>query len=391
LTDPFQILIVDDNPKNLQILEEILSEQGYDVLLATNGLQAIRAAKGVCPDLILMDVMMPEMDGHEACRHLKELPETTAIPIIFLTAKTATEDIVQGFECGAVDYVSKPFNSIELLARVKTHLKLKSTLENLTSTQAHLVQSEKMAGLVTLVAGIAHEINNPLNFIYNGTQLAEKELQDFREYLFSFIDADSSAMVPEFEMRFKQIFSMLSTAQEGGERIEVLVKDLRVFSRLGEAKQKTIDLVESLRATLRFVQSLYVDKVEFVEDFQIHPKIECQPALLNQAFMNLILNACCAIENTRKQAGTLTIRTLRRADTLVIQFKDTGCGMSESTKKQIFDPFYTTKDVGQGTGLGLSITLGVLEKHHGEIEVESTEGVGSTFTILLPFDSKGLD
>ncbi|MEE4355456.1 MAG: response regulator [Desulfococcaceae bacterium] len=156
------VLIVDDNPKNLQVLGTVLKQSGYQIVVAQNGLQALKAVKKIIPDLILLDIMMPEMDGFETCTELKNSPETKDIPIIFLTAKTETEDVVKGFECGAVDYVVKPFNSIELLTRVNTHIEL--------------TQQRKLQGVLLMAGTVCHEMNQPLQSIMGFSELLLMEV-----------------------------------------------------------------------------------------------------------------------------------------------------------------------------------------------------------------------
>ncbi len=157
------VLIVDDNPKNLQVLGTILKQSGYQIVVAQTGVQALKAVQKILPDLILLDIMMPEMDGFETCRKLKTMQETKDIPIIFLTARTETEDVIRGFECGAVDYVVKPFNSLELLTRVNTHIEL--------------TRQRKLQGVLEMAGTVCHEINQPLQSILGYSELLLMEVK----------------------------------------------------------------------------------------------------------------------------------------------------------------------------------------------------------------------
>lgn len=185
------ILVVDDNPTNIQVLFDMLSEIGYRVAIAKSGEAALQRLQSYQPDIILLDVMMPGIDGFETCQRLKAQPATRNIPVIFMTALSDTVDKVRGLSLGAVDYITKPIQHEEALARIRVHLQLhdyqkvleqrttelQEALNNLKQTQVHLVQSEKMSSLGQLVAGIAHEINNPINFIYANLEPAEEYIQ----------------------------------------------------------------------------------------------------------------------------------------------------------------------------------------------------------------------
>ena len=247
-----------------------------------------------------------------------------------------------------------------------------------------------MAGLGTLVAGVAHEINNPVNFVHNGTQNIETHLQELKYFIFQIAGDDASETLKQnFEKRFENLFKFLNTISNGSTRIKAIVDDLRTFSRLDEADKKAVHIVEGIESSLRLVQSEYKHRIKFICDFQSDPKIECWPAQLNQVFMNIMVNACQSIDARQKQAtdktvGSLTIHTEIQEEQLVIQFQDTGCGMSKEVQEKMFEPFYTTKPVGEGTGLGMSISYGIIEKHQGSIVVESVLNAGTTITVLLP-------
>ncbi|MCP5051273.1 MAG: hypothetical protein GY940_29175, partial [bacterium] len=274
------------------------------------------------------------------------------------------------------------------LNRQKEVLEIKHQI--LMDTQSQLVQAEKMAGLGTLVAGVAHEINNPTNFTHAGAFNLERDLMKFKRFLVELAGEEADDEVLEvFDEKFSTLFKHLSTLQEGTIRIKEIVKSLRTFSRLDEADMKYVPLLEGLETTLHLVRANYRHKVEFICDFQVNPRIECYPAELNQVFMNLMVNACQSIAEKQKsrgdeEAGTLTLQTRQEGDQVVIRFEDSGTGMSEEVRQKIFDPFFTTKEVGEGTGLGLSISFGIIRKHGGYIDVSSQEGEGTAITLYLP-------
>ncbi len=265
--------------------------------------------------------------------------------------------------------------------------------KDLKRTQTQLVHSEKMAGLGQLIAGIAHEINNPTNFVTMNTSTLEKELRAHQEFLTQLL-AEEPELLEHLEQQFEKFTQTLLDIQEGSSRIQTIVADLRTFSRLDEAEEKQANVVDGIRSTLRLITTQYKKTVQFVCNFTVEPQIKCHPAQLNQVFMNIMVNGCQAIGKTQvtgqhTSPGTLTIETFlappeANSQWLGIRFTDTGCGMSETIQQRVFEPFYTTKPVGEGTGMGLSISYSIIEKHQGKIQVQSREGQGTTFTILLP-------
>jgi predicted ATPase/signal transduction histidine kinase/tRNA A-37 threonylcarbamoyl transferase component Bud32 len=295
------------------------------------------------------------------------------------------------------------YDSLETKVQERTS-ELTHTLDDLKVTQTHLVHSEKMAGLGTLVSGVAHEINNPTNFVNLGASSLDEELKEFKKLLFDLIGDDNDPeVIAHFEHQFSRFFMALDNINEGTKRIRTIVSDLRTFSRLDEAEKKTVHLVENLESTLRLVRAQYVQEIDFITDFETNPEIDCLPAQLNQVFMNLMMNACQAIrqkhfdlygepdstaDTTTGESGgmygSLTISTRMADGEVAIGFTDTGTGMSAKVKKKIFEPFFTTKEVGEGTGMGMSISYQIIEKHHGRFEIESVEGEGTTITIFLP-------
>lgn len=388
------ILVVDDTPANLQLLTNLLTEQGYYVRPVPNGRLALSGAQAIPPDLILLDIRMPDMDGYAVCEQLKADQKTSDIPVIFLSALNETEDLLRGFKTGCVDYITKPFNTAELLARVHTHLSLKKAYNQLQQMQLQLVQSEKMASLGTLVAGVAHEMNNPTSFIYTTTYNLKNNLSELKQFIFDLAGEDANEKFTQiFEGHFERLERNVFNISEGSNRIKNIVKDLRTFSRLDEAEQKRMNVVDGIRSTLNLIQTQYKKEVLFLEDFQVKPEIIGWPAELNQVYMNVIVNACQAIIAKQKETGEeipgkLWIRTFHLGKTeneqVGIQFEDTGLGMSKEIQSRIFDPFFTTKKLGEGTGLGMSISYGIIEKHKGTITVHSEEGKGTTVTLLLP-------
>jgi len=394
----FKILIVDDEPINRQVLLDHLSLPNYQLYEAGSGQQALDllAEHGEF-DIVLLDVMMPMMSGYEVCDRIRQQWAVNDLPVIFLTAKTQVSDLVQSFSVGANDYLTKPITKHELLTRVAIHLKLLDINRNLESKvaqrSAELVQAGKMASLGTLTAGVAHEINNPTNFVHASAHNLHVDLSRFHQYLVDLAgDEAENEVLVSFEAQFGELFEHLVTIKEGTTRITRIVQDLRVFSQLEAADKKEESIQQCLLSTINLVRTKYAEVADIVTHFERQDAmLMCYPAQLNQVFMNLIVNACDAIRANQSQKDNDIIGTVvvacRKTDTHIeVKITDDGCGMSDKTKTKLFEPFYTTKSEGEGTGLGLSISYGIVRKHQGELIVESQLGKGSVFTLILPFD-----
>ncbi|HMV41264.1 MAG TPA: ATP-binding protein [Leptospiraceae bacterium] len=277
----------------------------------------------------------------------------------------------------------------------KTLAQLEEQHTQLKATQAQLVQAEKMAGLGTLVAGVAHEVNNPTNYISLSSRALERDIDKFRKEVISLMAGSEDEIIQYFEENFSKFQKSLSNILEGSERIRTIVQDLRSFSRLDEAEKKEADLCEVLDSTLRIVKTQYKRSIKITSHYLVKRKIECYPAQLGQVFLNILINACHAI--LQKQIDTLeqfsgkiklTLQENEESDELQVVIEDNGCGMSEDVLQRIFEPFFTTKLVGQGTGLGMSISYGIIQKHNGRIDVISKMHEGTTVTVSIPFIRK---
>lgn len=272
--------------------------------------------------------------------------------------------------------------------------RLEKTYENLKLTQAQLIHVEKMSSLGQLTAGIAHEMNNPMGFIKGGVQNLKLTIDDLYAVIDSYeaINTDNPLMVKEkLEHCKAECKELLAETKEsiaqlfkdtlfGTERVTEIVNGLRVFSRHDEAKIKNSDIVENLESALMILKHKCKNRVEIVKQFDPNIRyIDCFPGQLNQVFINLISNAIDALGDS----GTLIISTHDLSDKIQLSFKDNGCGIPDDIRDKIFDPFFSTKEVGEGTGLGLSISYSIIEQHKGKIEVFSKVGVGTEFRITL--------
>ncbi|MGE5655185.1 MAG: sensor histidine kinase [Actinomycetota bacterium] len=410
------ILLVDDNSTNLSVLSQALKVAGYKVRVAINGEEAIAQVERTPPELILLDVQMPGIDGFETCRRLQANPATQGIPIIFMTALADTESKVKGLSLGAVDYITKPFEQEEVLARVKTHWKLKQFADSLEEqvtertyalqkAQVQLVQKEKLSVLGQLVAGVAHEINNPLSFIVSNILPAKDYLKDIldllrlyqKHYAKPVLEIEEKIQEIDLEFAVKDFTKLLDSMQLGADRIKDISVSLRNFARADIDSKMATDIHEGIESTLLLLKHRLKNSgdrptIEVIKDYGDLPLVDCHPGPMNQVFMNLLANAIDALEeawNQERRPLTIQISTqVFNLNTVVIRISDNALGMTEEVQKRLFEPLFTTKIVGKGTGLGLSIAQQiVVEKHQGTLSCHSCLGKGTEFRIELPLSS----
>lgn len=273
---------------------------------------------------------------------------------------------------------------------------LEKTVQELKATQAQLVQSEKMASLGQLTAGIAHEINNPVNFIASNVEALKLDFADL-QMLLDRIDELPNCENPrlcleeinqlsaslDVHLLKTEIADLIGGVERGAQRTKDIVSGLRTFSRDNQDKFELANIHEGLDSTLIILGNKLKDGIRIKKNYGEIPEIYCQISKLNQVFLNIVNNAIQAIGD---REGLITLSTCVDDQQVQISIKDNGPGMNELTRKRIFEPFYTTKEVGKGTGLGLSISYGIIQQHGGSIQVESKEGQGAHFTILLPLE-----
>ncbi|HEY9696821.1 MAG TPA: response regulator [Trichocoleus sp.] len=423
------VLIVDDNSANLGVLSDTLDHAGLEVWVAQSGKIALERVKYALPNLILLDVMMPGIDGFETCRQLKANPDTKDIPVIFMTALSDTTNKMEGFQLGAVDYITKPFQQEEALARIKLHLKLSDLSQKLEEKnilleqkvaeasqaycelqqmQLQLIQGEKMSSLGQMTAGIAHEINNPVNFIYGNLPHAKDYIEDvmglLRLYQAEYpnpnprIEAEQDAIDLDFIQ--DDLLKLFNSMTLGAQRIHEIVKSMRVFSRVDEVGAKAVDIHEGIDSTLTILHHRLKARpehtaIEVIREYGQLPPVECYAGQLNQVFMNILSNAIDALEEHNQQQafedgtqqpGRIQISTEVIDDKWIsIRIADNGAGISEPVRARLFDPFFTTKPVGKGTGLGLSISYEIIVgKHGGKLYCQPAVGKGTEFVIEIP-------
>jgi signal transduction histidine kinase len=395
--DAPRVLIADDTPEMRALIAEILSDH-YRISTVSDGAEAAEAARRDPPDLIISDVMMPHVDGYELCRRIKEDPATAAIPFVMLTAKADLTMKIEGLNRGADDYLVKPFSPEELRARVRSLLRLRklhgelekrnadlnSALVDLKDAQSQLVQSEKMSSLGQLVAGLAHEINNSINAVYNGIQPLHTRARKLADSVAAALSsAEGTIAVADREeilAGFRKISALADVIENGATRTARIVRDLKTFSHPGSEKLDEFDLNKALEMCLNLLSNPIRHRVTVHTDYGELGPVRGPSGQLNQVFMNILNNAQQAITGT----GEIMIATRREGDRAVVRIRDSGCGMSEEVRRRIFDPFFTTKAPGVGTGLGLSLSYGIIAKLGGTIEVHSEPGQGSEFVVSFP-------
>ena len=393
-----RLLLVDDDPVNLRVLHGYLDDPSYALVDACDGEQALAAMEDQGPfDLVLLDVMMPKLSGYEVCKHIREQHSIDELPVILLTAKDQLQDVVAGFAAGANDHVTKPIAGQELVCRVNTQLSVSAAKRalaekhhKLVSTQQQLVQAEKMASLGTLTYGVAHEINNPNNFVYAGCDQLNDEFRQLQQFILDLAGDDADPQIIDaLNARFEPVTARVKQLKEGSERIGNIVSDLKLFSEHRETEKTAVKITDCLQATVNLVKASHQDRVHFDFDFIDEPMVVCYPAKVNQVFMQLVSNACEAIKvkqsnNHHQVPGNITLGCRQARGKVLITVSDDGCGMDEQACDKVFEPFYTTKTVGEGTGLGLSISYGIVQQHDGQIRLESESGKGSVFTVEFP-------
>ncbi|MBU1341465.1 MAG: response regulator [Proteobacteria bacterium] len=419
-----KILVAEDDYVSRLLVKKAVKKIGHDVLEAENGLLAWQLFLEHKPDMVISDWMMPEMDGIELCRKIRGSDKKTYSYIMLLTAKDKMTDLVEVFEAGADDYIIKPFKPDELRSRIKTgerivtlecehhelqeeliqkNKTLDETLVHLKATQSQILQSEKMASIGQLAAGVAHEINNPIGFVGSNLDAlsdymgdVDDLLQQYQQFLSALKESIPAGLsedlkkqiqdISEYEENVeidyirKDIPELLKDCKDGTGRIGKIVGDLKSFAHPGNDKQMLIDINKGLESTLNVVNNELKYKATVVKDLGEIPMVEGFPQKLNQVFINILVNAGQAI----KEKGEIRIQTKKQDGNVVILISDTGCGIEKEHLSKIFDPFFTTKEIGKGTGLGMNIAYNIIEEHKGKIIVESTVGKGTTFTITLP-------
>ncbi|TWI73082.1 PleD family two-component response regulator [Desulfobotulus alkaliphilus] len=378
MTQPGDILIVDDNTDNLRVLTAILKTKGYEARPVSSGPMALKAIAARPPCLILMDIMMPEMDGFEACRRIRSDPANQEIPLIFITALDALEDKLKAFGAGAVDYITKPFHEAEVLARIHTHLSLARARKKLKKNEALNRQLFKAEGLVRMAGAIAHKFNNHLHSVLGNLELAAV-----------------------YSKGNPKALHTIESAMTSVEKASHFSRMILTYTGKTQNNHLKMELNKCCRRFITEFKSTMAENIRMETSLLPHPLTiagDCNG--IQQILNELFINACEAMDNK----GTLSISTAmnsgpdipeknrfpldyipEKKDYARMEIRDTGKGISEKNLENIFDPFFSTHTMGRG--IGLSAVLGMVRAHRGFIRMESTPGQGSTFTLYFPLQN----
>lgn len=373
------ILIGEDQADMAAFIADQLEKQ-FDVLIASDGQYAIDMTRQYQPDLLVLDMMMPEKDGLQVCQELCDQVEARGLPILILTARADEETKLTVLRKGATDFLTKPFSTTELQVRCKNLLaltllnkqlanrnrELSHSIEQLKKSEVRMVQHAKMISLGRMSAGIIHEINNPLNYVNGAVQILRKRL-----------DGSSAA---------SSCSDICDDIQHGLKRVSDLVSKLRAFAHPNPTHFDSINLLECVRQACHLTAGNYEPGARPIIHIDARIAIKGNPTQINQLFINLIQNAhdACSSRQFSDYLPVITISAAVQDEQVSVRFEDNGVGIPDQNIDKIFDPFFTTKDVGKGMGLGLSICAAITKSHDGRLNVRSVAGTGTEVVVTLP-------
>jgi len=388
------ILLVDDVPQNIQVLGNILKDQGYSFALTTNGQETFQLLSKTLPDIILLDIMLPDEDGFSICAKLKKAQKTAHIPIIFLSAKHDIKDKIKGFELGAADYITKPFEDIEVIERVKNHLQAKldrdkiekynHELEQMVEQRTkELIKKERENILAQFLQGIIHNVRGPISSVASGLDLIEMMTSDIIK---------NHTLPQEFD-------EILEINNLNKEKLQSLLKDLdSMLNKSRGDHSNEIELIDLNKLIKQELTFLHVDldfKNQVTKNIVLHTNplyIRVVPAEISQIFQNLIKNAMDAMH--QQKTKEISIETGIINDMCFFSVSDNGPGIPQENMNKIFDSFFTTKpketdsktNSPTGTGIGLEFCKNTANAYQGDISIEENRKVGAKFIVRLPLN-----
>ena len=417
-----KLFIIDDDPLMLKFFEGLIGED-FELFLFKEPKASYAHLDKIVPDMIISDIMMPQMNGFQLGKLFKEDHRTKDVPLLYISALDSGESISECYHVGAVDYISKPINFIELKARVNFHLRLnhlqkelaeknellqmerdnleqrvKESTEKLREKDVQLIEMDRLACTYTLAAGIAHEINTPLGIIKSGFFSLKKGFRILIDMIQFWDSLDLSDDTRENYKQFKNdnmvdthlktFDSRFNRIERGIQRISSIVSQFQSFGRFEAGDIAKIDVNKSLEEALTILTNTNDPEIIINKTFSELPEIECISIEIHHCFLQILRNAFDSVE----KQGSITIKTSydETSDHVLISVEDTGKGMSQQILKQVFNPFFTTKEIGKGTGLGLTISEKAIKSHGGNIMINSVVGKGTTVSIHLPVFPKQL-
>lgn len=380
---PPRLLLVDDNPANLRVLFEALQGAGYKISLAHSGEMALDVARRLHPDLLLLDITMPGIDGFEVCRRLRESGETRDAAVIFLTASTDPQTKVAGLGLGAVDYVTKPINVDEVLARIRVHLTIRRLNRQLAEANrdleqrvaertAQLLHADRLATLGAVTAGLLHEVRNPLVTLSGYHRLIRRSLDEMLQ-----AKPDDAAL--------QQICERVATAQQAGERVVEILESMLAFARK-ESRRGPVRLDEVIDEAVRMIAGWKYEIPVRLHAPATPVTVHASKAELLQVLTNLLQNSADALAG--REAPSIRLAWFAERTQAVIEFSDNGPGVPDDLRANLFRPFFTTKE-RQGTGLGLMISRQIVESLAGSMSYQPADSGGACFLIRLPYWANG--
>ncbi|MCA9064503.1 MAG: hybrid sensor histidine kinase/response regulator [Planctomycetaceae bacterium] len=403
-----KVLVAEDSLTMRVRLAAQLRKWNYDVVEAVDGAQAWELFQQSPFSLVLTDWVMPNADGLELIRRIRDAGRSEYVYIVLLTAKSDKEDLIHAMEAGADDFLPKSSDSRELRVRlmageriIQLEHRLMEQHRQLQEAQLQLIQTEKMASVGQLAAGMAHEVNNPIAFVANNLAVLQRDLKS----VMALLDTYRSTLpvlqqaVPEQAAEIEQqqqdcdldwlsenLTHLFESSSAGLRRVRSIVLRLREFAHLDEGDVDEMDVVSAMEATLEVLgRELAEKQLTCQRQWDSHPVIVCQPARIKQAMFSIVMNAIQA----SREGGQLEVSVAENPLGVVWTVTDHGDGMDEVTQRRIFEPFFTTRPVGGGQGLGLSVAYSTIQDHQGRIEFDSVSGKGTVFRVQLPYRPVG--
>ncbi len=411
-----KLLIVDDSKVILKMAQDIIVDQQIsdDVETALTGEACLKLMETQGFDVVLLDIIMPGMSGLDVLREIDRRGYLESTKVVMFTSISDRNALKESFECGASDYIHKPIDPVEFVARMKSVLRqktlemelhhqikethdknveLKYLYDELRKTQTQMIKREQMAGIGQLAAGIAHEINNPLGFVYSNTEILKEYFTTYQEIISIYMEQvpiEHHIKLKDYKFMLEDAPNLFQDIKDGVDRIMKIVNGIRFFSGVDALTTlERYDINEGIESILLLTQSEWAG-VECLRTLGEVPEIQVHSSEINQSLLNVLMNSIQAIKIHDIEKGRIEINTYLDGQYVCCQIKDNGCGIPKDVIEEVFNPFFTTKPVGSGSGLGLSIVYdAVVNTHKGDVLLESDLHKGTIFTMRLPIRFRG--